>query len=81
MRSFGFDSDLVIVTEDACGNPYMIQSKYILDVLDDWNGNCDMVPANDARVFLVIHNNKPINPHLYTDFASLMGYLADYVRR
>lgn len=81
MRSFGFDGDLVIVTEDACGNPYMIQSEYIMDVLDDWNGDCNMVPANDARVFLAIHNRKPINPHLDTNFGSLMEYLRTYVRR
>ena len=81
MVTTGFDEDLIIVTEDAYGNPYLIQSKYIIDVLDDWNGDGNMVPNNDARVFLAIHNRKPINPHLYTNFGSLMEYLRTYVRR
>jgi len=81
MQCYGYDDDLVIITEDACGRPYCVQSKYIMDVLDDWRGEAMMCPANDARVFLAIHNNNPINPHLYTDWASLMEYLKEMVCR
>lgn len=81
MVSHDYDDRLVIVTEDACGNPYCIESQYIMDVLDDWNGACLMCPANGARVFLAIYNSKPINPHLYTDWESLMQHLKGMVCR
>lgn len=71
-----FGDDTVIVTENADGEIYLIKSKYLQDILDDWRGDCDFVPANDARVFFASWNGQPINPHLYTDFESLIRYLA-----
>ena len=70
-----FGSDTVIITENVKGDMYVIKSKYIQDILDDWNGNCDFVPANDARVFFASWNGEPISPYKYTDFESLMHYL------
>ena len=32
---------------------YILRAKYIRDILDDWNGDCEFVPSNDARVFFV----------------------------
>ena len=46
MQCYGYNGDLVIITEDACGKPYCVQSKYIMDVLDDWRGAAMMCPAN-----------------------------------
>lgn len=70
-----FKDEPVIVTENAEGEMYLIHSKYIQDILDDWTGDCNFVPANDARVFFASWNGKPISPYEYTDFESLAWYL------
>ena len=56
---------------------YILRAKYIRDILDDWNGDCEFVPSNDARVFFAAWNGKPINPYAYTDFESLLKLLRD----
>lgn len=70
-----FKDETVIVTENAEGEMYLIHSKYIQDILNDWTGDCNFVPANDARVFFASWNGKPISPYEYTDFESLAWYL------
>lgn len=70
-----FNDDTVIITENADGEMYMIKSKYIQDILNDWRGDCNFVPSNDARVFFASWNGKPISPYEYTDFESLIQYL------
>lgn len=72
-----FKCDTVIVTENADGEIYTITAKYIQDILDDWKGECNFVPANDARVFFAAYNGKPLNPFDYTDFESLLGLLRE----
>ncbi len=69
--------DTIIVTENADGRMYILRAKYIWDILDDWNGDCEFVPSNDARVFFAAWNGKPINPYAYTDFESLLKLLRD----
>ena len=73
-------NNLVIVTENVDGEMYVIKAKYIQDVIDDWNADCNYVPANDAKVFFASWNGKPINPYDYTDFESLIRYLSDLCR-
>ena len=75
-----FNGDTVIVTENTDGEVYLIRARYIQDVIDDWEGECNFVPANDAKVFFASWNNQPINPHLYTDFESLLKYLQGLTR-
>lgn len=70
-----FKDETVIVTENAEGEMYLIHSKYIQDILNDWTGDCNFVPANDARVFFASWNGKTISPYEYTDFESLAWYL------
>ncbi len=65
-------SGTFIVTENAEGSIYTISAEYFQDILNDWNGDCDFVPANDARVFFAAWNGEPLNPHSYRDFESLM---------
>lgn len=69
------DCELIIVTETVNNEIYVIRSKYIQDLLDDWNGECNFVPENDARVFFASWNGNPINPHDYKDFSSLCELL------
>lgn len=71
------EGDTIIVTENADGRMYILRAKYIQDILDDWNGDCEFVPSNDARVFFAAWNGKPINPYAYTDFESLLKLLRD----
>lgn len=67
----------VIVTENADGSLYLLTAEYINDILIDWSGDCNYVPANDARVFFAAWNGEPINPHSYKDFESLMALLRE----
>ena len=79
-RTIFLGSDTVIVTENIDGEMYIIQSKYIQDILDDWKGNCKFVPANDARVFFATWNGQPISPYEYKDFESLIQYLTELMK-
>lgn len=69
------ENGTVIVTENTDGKIYMITAEYIQDILDDWNGDCNFVPTNDARVFFAAWNGEPLNPHEYTNFESLLHLL------
>lgn len=79
-KTMFFNGNTVIVTENADGEIYLIESKYIQDIVDDWMGDCNFVPSNDARVFFASWNNKPISPYEYTDFESLIRYLQNMTR-
>lgn len=72
-----FGDSTVIVTENADGEIYVITTKYIQDILDDWNGDCNFVPSNDARVFFAAWNGKPLNPYRYSNFESLLKLLRE----
>ena len=37
------EGDTIIVTENADGRMYILRAKYIQDILDDWNGDCESV--------------------------------------
>ena len=54
---------------------------FIQDILDDWNGDCEFVPSNDACVFYTEWNGRPINPAGYTDFGTLIEYLKGLQKR
>ena len=71
------DQGTVIVTENVDGSIYVITAEYINDIIDDWNGECDFVPANDARVFFAAWNGEPISPYDYKDFESLLMLLKE----
>ena len=79
-RTIFFNGNTVIVTENTDGEIYLIESKYIQDIVDDWKGDCNFVPSNDAKVFFASWNNEPINPYVYTDFESLVRYLQSLTR-
>lgn len=68
---------LTILTENVDNKLYLIEVKSFRDILDDWNGECRFVPANDARVFFTSYNREPVNPYCYTDFESLLEYMAN----
>ena len=70
-----FHQDIIIITANAAGEKYLIKAKSIQDILDDWNGDCEFVPSNDACVFYTEWNGRPINPAGYTDFGTLIEYL------
>ena len=79
-KTMFFNGNTIIVTENVDGEIYLIESKYIQDVVDDWMGDCNFVPSNDAKVFFASWNNEPINPYKYTDFESLVRYLQSLTR-
>lgn len=66
---------LVIITENVEGNIYIIVSEYFQDILNVWDGECNFVSENNARVFFAAWNGQLLNPHDYTDFESFLRML------
>lgn len=76
MRTYNiYDHLIVILTQNAAGELYIIVSDDYNEIVNDWNGECCYVPENDARVFFASYNGTPINPYLYSDFVSCMQYI------
>lgn len=69
------EGNISILTENADGNIYLIEVDTLDQLLNDWDGECNTVPANDAKVFFASFNGIPVNPYFYTDFESLLKYL------
>lgn len=42
--------------------------------------NVGLFPENEVRVFFAAYNQKPVNPYCYTNFESLLKYLAQRLR-
>lgn len=64
-----------ILTENADGNLYVLEADDYNELVNDWNGDCNCVPANDAKIFFASYNGEPINPYMYADFQSLLQYI------
>ena len=64
-----------ILTENMDGEMYMLESDDYNELVNDWMGDCNFVPANDAKVFFASYCGKPITPYAYTDFQSLLRYI------
>ena len=71
-----FEKKIHILTENADGILYVLEADDYNDLVNDWKGECNFVPANDAKVFFASYCGKPINPYAYTDFLSLMQYIS-----
>lgn len=74
IKAMFFDESVIIITENVHGEIYMIKSN-TYDILQDWNGDCNFVPSNDARVFFASWYGKPVSPYEYTNFESLIHHL------
>ena len=71
------DSFLAI-TENIDGKKYVLTANRLNQILDDWNGECDYVPENDAKVYFAMFNDKIINPYEIETFEDLLKYLKNY---
>ena len=70
---FSAADDIIIITENADGEEYILVANTIHTVLDDWENECEYVPANDAPVhFSMMHGM--ILSHEYRTFEMLMDY-------
>ena len=66
---------ITIVTEDADGYVYTIIARHIPDVINDWNGECNFVPSNDAPVHFAVYKGEIINLPKDCDFETMMSML------
>lgn len=66
---------IFILTENTDGSPYVLEADDHNELVNDWKGDCNYVPANDAKVFFASYCSRPINPFAYTDFQSLLQYI------
>lgn len=66
---------ITIVTENADGELYTIIAKHISDLIRDWHGVCNFVPANDAPVHFAAHNGSEVHFTRGCSFESLMRVL------
>lgn len=77
MKSNFIKSRIFILTENAEGELYSIETNDYNDIVNDWYGDCKFVPANDAKVYFASYDGVAINPYLYNDFVSLVNYLRE----
>lgn len=71
------DKQIHILTENADGNLYILEADDYNELVNDWMGDCNCVPTNDAKVFFASYCGQPINPYVYTDFLSVMKYIRE----
>ena len=67
-----------ILTKNANGELYVLETDNYNFIINDYHGDCDYVPANDARVYFASYDGVPINPYFYTDFESVLKYIRNY---
>ena len=77
MKSNFIKSKIFILTENADGELYSIETDEYNDIVNDWYGDCKFIPSNDARVFFATYDGVPVNPYLYNDFISLVDCLRE----
>ena len=47
---FSNDNSIVMLTENAAGEQYLLAAGSAKALMDEWNGDCDGLPENDAPV-------------------------------
>ena len=65
--------DVIIITENVDGEKYILVANTIYTILDDWEGECEYVPENDAPVYFSMECGIIISSE-YNTFEKLMGY-------
>ena len=77
MKSNFIKSKIFILTENVNGDLYSIETDEYNDIVNDWYGECEFVPDNDAKVYFASYNGVPISPYLYSDFISLVDCIRE----
>ncbi len=72
---------VVIVTENADGEIYVIKTDDVSALVKDWLGNCEFVPANDAKVYFAAVDGEAMNPNEYTDFESALHHIEEVIKQ
>lgn len=76
---FDRTANITFLTENADGELYT-PNLTIGELIDDWNGDCNIVPANDAPVYKVRIDGKKLAPWQSSnlnDFLDLMEMLTE----
>ena len=68
---------IYFITETADGYLSNVHVDTVAELLDDWEGDCNLCPANDARIYFAAIDGQPVNPYQYTDFESLISLLSE----
>ena len=71
------DKRICIVTKNADGNLYVLKADDYNELINDWYGERNYVPSNDAPVYFTCLDGKPISPFNYFDFKSLLKYVGE----
>lgn len=66
---------IALVTENVDGNLYVINANSVDEILQDYNGECNFVPENDAPVHLLI-----IDGHVIKSFPKRFEDCLNYLR-
>ena len=66
--------EVIIVTETVDGAKYMISADSIREIYDDWYGDCNSVPENDAPVYFAMCDGERIDTDDST-FGDIMALL------
>ncbi|MEE1503887.1 MAG: hypothetical protein UGF89_06560 [Acutalibacteraceae bacterium] len=66
-----------IVTENADGQLYALEADTFDSLIKDWEGDCDYVPANDAKVYFASVEGRPLKSGSYTNFEGLIAFIKE----
>lgn len=68
------NSEVHIVTHNVDDEIYTIECS-AKELLNDYYGDCNLVPENDASVYFFAYEGKPVSPYDYTNFESVVRYV------
>ena len=72
---------VVLVSENADGNIYAINCNWH-ELLNDWYGECNLVPANDAEVFFVsVGNEIIVDSHNQMSFEDVLELIRQTLQK
>lgn len=68
------NSEIHIVTHNVDGEIYTIECS-AKELLNDYYGDCNVVPENDAPVYFFAYEGEAVCPYDYTNFESVVRYI------
>lgn len=80
MKSNYIASVIAILTENVDGTLFLLTAESFQELYEDCKDECSFVPENDARVYFVSFNGRPVNPYKYGTFESVITMLKDMTK-
>lgn len=68
-------NSIVMLTENTAGEQYLLAASSVEALMDEWNGDCDGLPENDAPVhrLLVSGEEREISGQAFEEVLHLLA--------